>query len=189
MKYTDLDIPAKLFFKVIETNDYSLLGHSTEAENKQAFEQIFDEYHEITNSGRVKNDIELRKQIALINYKIEILEITLHILLNFPMKESQRLEIIENLKSIEVKIEPSENMVEQIERIAQTKLGSLKTKLNILIDRYEKQSNKKEVKNTFEKLIVNIENVLNRSIDENISMRKYLALQESCNEKIKQSKK
>lgn len=188
MRYTDLDIPAKLFFKILDTNDYSLLGFDTEAENKQAFEQIFDEYHTLTQSGKLKNDIELKKQIALLNYKIEVIETTLYVLLNFPMTKDQRQDIIVNLHSIGVTITPENNMVEQINKIAEVSIGSMKTKLKILVDQYDKRSKTKEVKTTFEKMLVNIENVLNRTIDETITMRKFLALQESANERVRQHK-
>lgn len=188
MKYVDLDIPAKLFFKILNTNDYYLLGFDTEAENKHAFEQIFDEYHALTQSGKLKNDIELKKQIALLNYKIEVIETTLYVLLNFPMTKDQRQDIIVNLHSIGVTITPENNMVEQINKIAEVSLGSMKTKLKILVDQYDKRSKTKEVKTTFEKMLVNIENVLNRTIDEAITMRKFLALQESANERVRQHK-
>jgi len=184
MTYNDASIEARLFFKIVETSDYSLLGYKSTEENYKAFVKIYDEYYQLTESPLIKLDLDMRKKISLIEYEISALNNAFDAIINLPMTIEQRLSIIDSLKALNVKIDTRQNIIEQVEKIRHKKLGSLKTKLNLLVDRFKKMNNTKKMAISFDKMLVNIENVLSRTIDEDVSLRKFIALEQSVKEKI-----
>lgn len=188
MKYETCDIPAKLFFEIVDKADYSLLGFKTDADNQKAFDKIYDEYFELTQSPRVKKDFEMRLQISALHHKITVLDTTLDFIVNFPMTVKHRLEIIDLLDEINIKIDKEKDLVKQVNAIKHRIVGSLNNKLKIQLSHFEKLQKKNDVKTTFEKMIVGFENVLDRTIDDNISLRKFIAYEQSVKEKIAQQK-
>jgi seryl-tRNA synthetase len=188
MTYSDCSIPSRLFFEIVDKGDYSLLGFKTDAENNEAFEKIFDEYYELTNSARIKIDLSIRSDISMLTYKLKTVEFTFESIVNLPMTDAQRGELIDSLNELGVKIDKEKDIIEQIENLKRTYLGGLRNKLSLLNDKYESLKKSSGVKTSYEKMLVNIENVLERSIPENISLRKFLAYEQSVKEKIAQQK-
>ena len=188
MTYSDCSIPSRLFFEIVEKGDYSLLGFKTDAENNEAFEKIFDEYYELTNSARIKIDLSVRSDIAMLTYKLKTVEFTFECIVNLYMTDAQRCELIDSLNELGVKIDKEKDIIEQIENLKRTYLGGIRNKLSLLNDKYESLKKSSGVKTSYEKMLVNIENVLERSIPEDISLRKFLAYEQSVKEKIAQQK-
>lgn len=188
MKYETCDIPGKLFFEIVDKAAFSLLGWKTDLDNQKAFDKIYDEYFELTQSPRVKKYFEMRLQISALHHKITVLDTTLNFIVNFPMTVKHRLEIIDLLAEINIKIDKEKDLVEQVNAIKHRVVGSLNNKLKIQISYFEKLQKKNDVKTTFEKMIVDLENVLGRTIDDNISLRKFIAYKQSEKEKIAQQK-
>jgi len=96
MTYSDCSIPSRLFFEIVDKGDYSLLGFKTDAENNEAFEKIFDEYYELTNSARIKIDLSIRSDISMLTYKLKTVEFTFESIVNLPMTDAQRGELIDS---------------------------------------------------------------------------------------------
>jgi len=188
MTYSDCSIPSRLFFEIVDKGDYSLLGFKTDAENNEAFEKIFDEYYELTNSARIKIDLSIRSDISMLTYKLKTVEFTFESIVNLPMTDAQRGELIDSLNELGVKIDKEKDIIEQIENLKRTYLGGIRNKLSLLNDKYESLKKSSGVKTSYEKMLVNIENVLERSIPEDISLRKFLAYEQSVKEKIAQQK-
>ena len=188
MTYSDCSIPSRLFFEIVDKGDYSLLGFKTDAENNEAFEKIFDEYYELTNSARIKIDLSVRSDISMLTYKLKTVEFTFESIVNLPMTDAQRGELIDSLNELGVKIDKEKDIIEQIENLKRTYLGGIRNKLSLLNDKYESLKKSSGVKTSYEKMLVNIENVLERSIPEDISLRKFLAYEQSVKEKIAQQK-
>jgi seryl-tRNA synthetase len=188
MTYSDCSIPSRLFFEIVDKGDYSLLGFKTDAENNEAFEKIFDEYYELTNSSRIKIDLSIRSDISMLTYKLKTVEFTFESIVNLPMTDAQRGELIDSLNELGVKIDKEKDIIEQIENLKRTYLGGIRNKLSLLNDKYESLKKSSGVKTSYEKMLVNIENVLERSIPEDISLRKFLAYEQSVKEKIAQQK-
>lgn len=188
MKYETCDIPAKLFFEIVDKADYSLLGFKTDADNQKAFDKIYDEYFELTQSPRAKKDFEMRLQISALHHKITVLDTTLNFIVNFPMTVQHRLEIIDLLAEIGVKIDKEKDLVEQVNAIKHRVVGSLNNKLKIQLSYFEKLQKKNNTKITYEQMVANIEDVLGRNLDDLMTLRKFVAYQKQKDQKIDQQK-
>lgn len=78
-------------------------------------------------------------------------------------------------------------MYDDILKALKVKIGGIKNRIR-LEELYFKQDNEK-IGATYEEICVSIENVLERTIDENLSMYKFIAYEKSSNNKIKQYQK
>lgn len=188
--YKDCDIPAKLFFKVINTGDYSLLGKGNPEEQEQAFNDIFDEYYILDGNKRVEASFKKSNRIAVLSMNIGFIESMIHAIACVPMIVSERLELIKILNDTNL-IKPQFNtdkpILEEINRV-QLRVKAMKNELNIILGS-EKKTND-NVKYSFEKEVVSIENILGRGIDNNdLTLRKYIELKKSAVEKVNNQKK
>lgn len=88
-------IPAKLYFKILETADYKLLADETctEEDLLKAWDRIEDEYSEITSNKKTKKVLDISKRIEGLAAKYEAITLMVMCL---RAKEDQ--EIIDQLK-------------------------------------------------------------------------------------------
>ena len=94
------------------------------------------------------------------------------------MPEEDLKETLELLKKAGINIVFENPILEEIKKALEFGLGGLKTRLAIEEDGLKELS--KGAKSTFEDSCVAIEGVLNRTINESVSLRKYIALEKQA---------
>lgn len=200
IRWKDTSIPAKLFFDMLTSGDYSEIGNIPENERQDVFMKIYDEYIMLDNNEKVIEWYKKQCRISLLEHWIERVTVILYTICYVPMTDEERLQAIEILNSIEerpasegikakflVNFDINKPVLEEIHRIQNTILGTLKTRLNI-----EKSTEKKQkegVKYEFIKDLTDIELVLGKdAIEENVSLKKFVYYKKQAENKINAQK-
>lgn len=141
-------IPAKLFFKIMKEQKFYEVS-------EVEFEQIYDEYFLHMDSLEAKNYMKLINQIALLQFKISFLE-------NVNIHLQNKLLSDEDIFTIkkETKIED---------------LPFLKNDLQI--KKLQLEDFKNESESTFYDILASMGQILNRTLDENMSLAMFVATQ------------
>lgn len=198
--WNNCDIPAKLFYKIIETNDHSLLtieGNPDKTQLNNAWRSIYDEFFTIKNDGKLKLVLKSQIQVIKLEFKIQTIKNILYAISTTPLTKDERIKLIEGVNSIGLNIDVEKYKLEvgkkselflkgEIIRVNKTVLPHLINRLNLEKGNYDNLTEKKEIVSSFEDNCVNIENALNRSVDDKMTLRKYLAYEKSV---IKLSKR
>lgn len=188
--WDNCDIPARLFFNIINDGDYSVLGTAPVDELESVFDKIFDEYIELDENQQVTEWYKKRAKVAMIEAKITIITILLHHIVYSPLTKEERIEFINEINSVDgvrVNFSLDKPILDEVQRVQNVVLGSLKNQLNAELSTEKKQQ--EAVKNEYEKRVVNIENVLERSIDYNCSLRLFIQYEKSAIERSNEIKK
>lgn len=180
--WNNCDIPAKLFFKIIETNNLELLGKGSQKEREKAFENIFDEYYQLEQDSGMKQLLEKKQMIALLKLKITYIDNLVQIILNSYLTTDQRLRLIDKLIAIEVKFDKKKPIKEECKRIQTIVLGGLKTRLKFEEQALSELSKGKRIK--YEEALTSIEDIKGRVLNEDMSLRKFIAEKKSAQEKV-----
>lgn len=176
--YSSLDVPAKVFYKVLSTGDVSLLGHESEQENTEAFDIIYDLYFSEVNNAFMKVMMKSRNRLVFLNYKITVLSNAINFIATTPLTTEDAKPLRDALLKMGVQL--NQNSINQ-------QIGILRNEI-LAEENAVKEFNKGE-KSSFEARIVWMENVLGRSIDDNITLAKDIELEKSANLKIKENGK
>lgn len=187
MIWNDLEIPAKLYFKIIDTNDLSLLGGETTEEREQAWSKIVDEDYLVTKNTKIKSYLDRQCKIAVMELHIQAVRDHLYLLTSLSLTESNKKELAESLKELGVKIDVSKNIIDECHRVLKSDLGIMKNKLNMLISSEPKKQ--EHIKRSFESDLVAVENVLMRPLPDNVSLIYFREATKSAKEKSEANKK
>lgn len=190
--YTDCQIPARLFFDVMHTEDYQLLGTVGKEDCEDAYDKIFDEYLQIMPNPRLISYVRRKSKVENIQLKITTIKSILAIIAFTSLTQAERDVIIDQLNSIEgVKIRMSKDpkiIVSEIERIHTSVLGELRNILNMELEQLPKDTAK--AKYVFEKDIVNLRLALDgMHINDDINLYMFAELTKSATEISNQRKK
>ena len=186
----DCNIPAKIFFEVMYSGDYSKLGTGSETDLQAAYDIIFDEYVLLDKNDKVIQWFKKKCLILDINSKISTINLCLHHIAFTVMTDVERKESVDILNSIQgvrINFSLTKNILNEIIRVQTSVIGQLKNQLNQELAS-EKTVNEK-VKHSFEQDLVSIENTLERSIPDDVSLYKYIALKQSAIERSNNIKK
>jgi hypothetical protein len=175
MNYDNLDIPAKLFFKICSTGE---LGEITQ----DNWDKIFDEAYQLRKNAEAREAIYKRQRIAVLTLQANIIQDALFALTKLGKYREARDRIIEILKKLQVHIK-SETMYDDILRALKVKIGGIKNRIRL--EELGMKTDTEKIGATYEEICVNIENVLERTIDENLTMYKFIAYEKSRDAKIK----
>lgn len=192
-KYNSIDtIKAKIFFKILDTKDYQLLKPKPREKGlEQVFMSIYDEFFTRLDNFEGKQYLELSKKIAELQYKISNLKRALHFYYYNKTTKQMRLEFIEALKTgYDIEIDPNESFSSEVLRVLNIDLGILENELEISKNELIQLTKKETQKiSSYESKIVAVENVLKRSIDDDITLAKYIELEKSARQIISEQQR
>lgn len=153
--YKDCDLPAKLFFKIINTGDYSLLGDGDANEQEQSFNDIFDEYFLLTNNKSLLSVYtkhqKIEKQKAIISVINSILYAITYIRQTREEREEQ-IALLNSINGVKINFDINKPIIEEIERVKTKVIGSLTNQLKLDLSTVQQQ--KETVSTSFERRVV-----------------------------------
>jgi hypothetical protein len=185
-------IPAKVFFKILETKNYQLLKPKpSEKDLEQVFISIYDDFFIKSDNNEAKQYLETTTEIAKIKYKIATLKQSLHFYFYNKTTEKMRDEFIESLQiGYGITIDKEQPFIDEVQRLLTIEIGILENDLTFAENNYLqmiKQSSKKAF--DYEENIVSMENVLKRNINDGIMLDKYIAYGKNVKNIVEQQQK
>lgn len=192
-KYNSIEnIPAKLFFDVLHSKDYSLLVSTEENEDLESvFTSIYDDFFVKIDNPQAKMYLEMTWKVNFLSYKIETIRQVMHFLYYENVIEEHRLKILDALeKGCGIYIDKSAKFADEVLRVLQVECGVIENDLTMatleLQNTFGKQGTEKF---DFYKTIVGMSNIHNRNIEDNIVLAMYVAIENSAKDIIKSQKK
>jgi len=187
--YTNCDIPARLFFNNLSAGDLSVLGTGTQEELQVAYYSILDEYCELDNNTSFIEAFKKEEIISLIQSDIATIETALHAIIYVELTKDERISIIDKLNEWKpphavVRFDKDKPLLDEALRIQKKVIGALKNRLNQEVSTRKKRVEK--VKRTFESDCVAIEIALQVSINDDVSLRKFIEYSKQAIERSKQ---
>lgn len=183
---TAQDIKAKDFFKALKYGKSHFLNVDN---HEEVFINLQDEYFLLRDSGVEKQDLNNRKQIALLSHKYSVLGLIREVYQGLPLDKPRRDKVEKSLNDIGFKLKnddskPLTDQAEAIEKQFQSFEGQIVNKIKIA-ELNLMQKGKKQPDYNYGGTIVAFEHIIERSIDENISLAKYIAYEKEANAKLK----
>jgi len=192
-KYNSIDtIKAKVFFKILETKNYQLLKpRPREKGLEKIFIGIYDEFFIRSDNDEAKQYLELTKQIAFLEAKIAYLKQALHFYYYNKTTKEMRLEFIEALSTgYDIVIDINASFRDEVHRVLTVEVGIIENDLSMYKSSYEQMTKKSQQKAiSYESRIVGIENVLKRSVDDDITLAKYVEYERSAKQTVSEYNK
>lgn len=184
MIYNSLEIlPYKTFFKIVDSQDVSLLKNGAEAEEidlKELWESLLKEYNEISPEKEEMNLLRVKRDIEAIECKYKAIQVSLSAL-DFHYDD----DLIEILQSYGYKL-TKENYYDDLKRISRESEALLMKSANIKKKLPKVDANSASTKVTIDRLFAFYSSVLGFDFDYNtISVTKVLALKEQVQSKVK----
>ena len=192
-KYNSIEnIPAKLFFEVLNTRDYTLLVAEQENEDLEViFTEIYDDFFVKINNPQAKMYLEMTWKVNFLSYKIETIRQVMHFLYYENVIEEHRLKILDALeKGCGIYVDKSAKFADEVLRVLQVECGIIENDLTMATLELKNTFGKQEEgKFDFYKTIVSLSNIHNRNIEDNIVLAMYVAIENSAKDIIKSQKK
>lgn len=135
-KYDSYDnIPAKVFFDILETQDYQLLKPKPKENKKDdlkaLFMHIYDRFYLESNDKEAKRYLDLTKSIAVLEYKIDLVRKVLHLLHYYPKTRKLQSDLVKALKvGCGIEIDEKNQFADEVLRVLNVDLGILQTDLD-----------------------------------------------------------
>lgn len=189
-KYNSIEnIPAKLFFDVLSSKDYTLLQPDNKKEDLQAvFTLIYDDFFVKSDNSEAKRYLNLTTNIAFLEYKIATIKQVMHFIYYTPnITAEMKLKLLNALEiGCGIFIDKNEDFTIEVQRVLQVEIGIIENDLTF--DKLELDNmSKKSIDKAFDFYdnIVSLSNVHERNIDESITLAMYIAIDKSAKQKIK----
>lgn len=177
-KYKSINnIPAKTFFDILESKDFTLL-EPIEGEEclDEVFSKIYDDYFVKSDNPKSKRFLDLVQEIEFMSYKIKsIFQVMDFLVFNTTTQEIRR-ELLESLIAIGINIDLENYFLDEVKNVLQTEVGILQNDLSFLQIELEniQKENKESVFNFYESL-VSLETALDgRNLDDNMVLIKFI---------------
>jgi len=196
IQYTNCDIPAKLFFDVMHSEDYLKLGGDSKEEAEKAYDVIFDEYFTLMPNNKLKSYLNRRHKINALKGIITCIQDEIYCIINiFDYPSTEFTESIDRineyigcyLKQGKHLINVSKGVVDELERVRKQVIGILNNMLNSEIKQIPVEAEK--TKYVFTDDLVAIQNVFGYNLPEDISLYKFASLCKAAKEKSDANKK
>lgn len=188
-KYNSIEkIPAKLFFEVLSSKDYTLLEADNEDENLETvFIAIYDDFFVKSDNPEAKRYLNLTTNIAFLEYKLATIKQVMEFAYFAQLTKEMRDKLLKALEvGCGIYIDKDADFTEEVKRVMQVETGIIENDLTM-----EKLDLDFMVKNSSQKAfdfydnIVSLSNVHERNIDETLTLAMYIALDKSAKQKIK----
>lgn len=188
-KYNSFDnIPAKVFFDILKTEDYQLLKpkpkENKKADLKALFMTIYDEFFVKSDNKEAKRYLELTKNIALLEYKISVVKQILHLLHYYPKTRKLQADLVKALKDgCGIEIDENNQFSDEVLRVLNVDLGILQTDLDFYKAEFDEMIRKSKAKDyDYFDAIVNLSQVLpnNSLLKESMMLSTYVALEKEA---------
>jgi len=191
------NIPAKLFFDILQNKDFKLLElleNETEKELEETFVSIYDDYFVLSENHKSKEFLELRQNIAFLTYKIEsIIQVLDFLMFNTTTKEIRKT-LLEALIEIGINIDLENSFVEEVQNILQIELGIIQNDISLAkMDLENMTTETQESVFNFYEHLVSLESAHERNLDDEMVLAKFiiyekLAIQKANRAKQKEAK-
>lgn len=188
-KYNSIEnIPAKLFFDVLSSKDYTLLQPNDENEDLETvFTSIYDDFFVKSDNPEAKRYLNLTTNIAFLEYKLATIKQVMEFAYFAHLTKEMREKLLKALEvGCGIYIDKEADFTEEVKRVMQVETGIIENDLSM-----EKLELDSMVKNSTQKAfdfydnIVSLSNVHERNIDETVTLAMYVALDRSAKQKIK----
>jgi len=187
-KYTSVDtIPAKVFFEILKTKNYQLLCPKPKEKGlEQVFIAIYDDFFVKSNNAEANEYLKLTKEIAFLEYKIAYLKQALHFYFYNQTTEQMRYDFLDALqKGYDIIIDRNLPFIDEVKRVLDIEIGIINNDLTMAKLAFEEMTSKSKNKAfEYEEQIVAFENVLKRSVTDDITLAKYIAYEKSVQKTI-----
>lgn len=191
-KYNSIEnIPAKLFFDILQSKDYTKLEASEVGEDlEKVFADIYDDFFVKTDNQEANHYLKQTLDVAFLEYKIATIKQYLHFVYSTKLTEEHRLKLLKSIKEgLEIYIDVEANFDNEVQRVLQVECGIIENDLTMAKLEIENISKKRtEVLFDFYDNIVSLSNVHNRNIEDTIVLAYYISIEKSANRIIKQQK-
>lgn len=182
------EIPARLFFEILTSNDLKLLkideGYTKKGQLKRNWSKIYDEYFVLKNDPKLAVIVNTQVEIAKLVRQIEVTRQTLYAICTVQMNDEQ-VELLAKRITEQGFYFDIDKPLESVLRILQEDIPSIETRIEI-----EKENLKdltEGVAATFEDSCVAYEG-WGYKVDENCSLRRYVAYEKAVLKKSRKQK-
>lgn len=188
-KYNSIEnIPAKLFFDVLNTKNYSLLQADNENEDLEAvFIVIYDDFFIKSDNPEAKRYLNITTNIVFLEYKLATIKQVIKFAYFSHLTKDMRDKLLNALEvGCGIYINKEADFTEEVKRIMQVEIGIIENDLSmekIELLAMTKVSTEKAF--DFYDNIVSLSNIHERNIDETVTLAMYIALDKSAKQKIK----
>lgn len=178
-KYNSIsNIPAKLFFDILENKDFNLLEpfeNENDEEVDSVFVVIYDTFFLKSNNDRSKRYLELKQEIHFMNYKIQSIVSVLDFLLFNQTTKEIRETLLKALIEIGVNINLENDFIPEVKNVLQIELGILGNDLNFLqIEMDEMNKSNNESVFDFYETLINLEAIHERTLEDSMVLAKFI---------------
>ena len=189
-KYNEINnIPAKVFFEILESKNYQLLKPKpSEKLLEEVFISIYDEFFLKSDNPEANEYLKVTKEIASLTYKIAVLKQSLYFYYHNTTTEKMRLDFIEALKEgYDIIINTELPFIDEVHRILTIEIGIIENDLISAKTIFNSMTSKSKSKAfDYEEQVVNIENVIGRNINDGIKLDKYIAYEKQAKKIVSQ---
>lgn len=209
-KYNSINnIPARLFFDILHEKDFSLLEptedelptiedalnkveNGIEVKNplEEVFSNIYDDYFLKSDNPRSKRFLELEQEIKFMEYKIQSIVQVLDFLVFNKTTAEIRKTLLDALISIGVNINLETDFIDEVKNVLNVELGILQNDLSFLtIEMQEMKNENKDGVFDFYESLVGLESIHERSLDDEMTLIKYIHYEKLAMKKADAQKK
>jgi hypothetical protein len=209
-KYNSINnIPARLFFDILHEKDFSLLEptedelptiedalnkveNGIEVKNplEEVFSNIYDDYFLKSDNPRSKRFLELEQEIKFMEYKIQSIVQVLDFLVFNKTTAEIRKTLLDALISIGVNINLETDFIDEVKNVLNVELGVISNDLSFLtIEMQEMKSENKDGVFDFYESLVGLESIHERSLDDEMTLIKYIHYEKLAMKKADAQKK
>lgn len=177
------DVKAKDYFKCVRLGDSKYLNCK---DHESVFVSLQDEFFLLRDNGEDKSDLRTHQRIELIKYQISVLSLAKSIYQHLPLDDERREKVEGNIKQIGFKFKDRDN-AKQVETDFISWFGQLKNEIQLAELNLLNKGNEKQDFN-YSQVIVAFESIVERSINEDISLAKFAAYEKEANIRLRKLK-
>lgn len=187
------NIPAKIFFDILETKNYQLLKPKpSETGLEQIFISIYDDFFDKSNNPEAKEYLALIRKEAFLVYKIAVIKQALLFYWSNPTTKQMRIDGIKALnEGCDLNISIDANFDDEVKRILSENVGWLENDLQFLrADLNQLKTNDKGKKLTFYDRLINLSASApqNFVINDKMTLLEYVEVESAIMKHIEQVK-